>query len=149
MVSKMPLKMRKAASKDVKDLCILMDEMNHTNISEDDMVERLELVANSQIDSLFVCEENKKVVGLLGFRIRENLEEKSRFGEISAIVVDKDKKRHGIGRFMMGYAEKLAHEHKCKGMWLVSGFLRAEEAHEFYRQLEFQITGYRFVKLFK
>lgn len=141
--------MRKAESKDVSDLCILMDEMSHTNISKNDILDRLGLVEKSQIDSLFVCEENKKVVGLLGFRIRENLEEKSRFGEISAIVVNQDKKRRGVGRFMMDYAEKLAIKYKCKGMWLVSGFPRAEEAHKFYKQFGFETTGYRFVKLFR
>ncbi|WP_369808772.1 GNAT family N-acetyltransferase [Parabacteroides sp. Marseille-P3160] len=36
----------------------------------------------------WVYEEDKKVVGLLGFRICENIEENSRFGEISLIVVD-------------------------------------------------------------
>jgi GNAT superfamily N-acetyltransferase len=73
----------------------------------------------------------------------------SRFGEISAIVVDKVKRRKSIGRFMMDYAEKLANEYECKGMWLVSGFGREEEAHKFYKQLGYEITGYRFVKLFK
>jgi N-acetylglutamate synthase-like GNAT family acetyltransferase len=145
----MPLKMRNAEIKDIGALCILMDEMSHTKISENDMLNRLQLVGKSQIDSLFVCENNKELVGLLGFRIRENLEEKSRFGEISAIVVNHDKKRQGVGRFMMDYAEKLANEYKCKGMWLVSGFSREEEAHQFYRQLGFEATGYRFVKLFK
>jgi N-acetylglutamate synthase-like GNAT family acetyltransferase len=145
----MSLSMRKAGKKDINDLCALMDEMSHTAISPEQMLNRLQMVGKSRIDSLYVCEENEKVVGLLGFRIRENLEELSRFGEISAIVVYPDNKRKGIGRFMMDYAERLAKEFKCKGMWLVSGFVRKEEAHKFYQQLGFQTTGYRFVKLFK
>lgn len=145
----MPLKMRKAERKDVKDLCVLMDEMSHTAIPPEGMLNRLKMVRESNIDTLFVCEDEGKIQGLLGFRIRENLEEMSRFGEISAIVVYTNDRRKGIGRFMMDYAEKLAREFQCKGMWLVSGFRRAEEAHKFYKQLGFKTTGYRFVKLFK
>jgi N-acetylglutamate synthase-like GNAT family acetyltransferase len=144
----MSLGMRNAEPGDVKELCILMDEMSHTAISADDMLERLQMIGDSRIDSLFVCEDEKEIAGLLGFRIRENLEEKSRFGEISAIVVNRKRKRRGVGRFMMDYAEKLARENNCKGMWLVSGFPREGEAHRFYQQLGFQATGYRFVKLF-
>ena len=103
----------------------------------------------SKVDSLHDCEADGKILGLLGFRVRENLEEKSRFGEISAIVVHNDDRRQGIGRFMMDYAEELAKEDGCIGTWLVSGFGREEEAHQFYQQLGYQINGYRFVKLFK
>ena len=145
----MPLRMRKAEGKDIKDLCVLMDEMSHTAISLEDMLNRLHMVWESNIDMLFVCEDEGQIQGLLGFRIRENLEEVSRFGEISAIVVNHDSRRNGVGRFMMDYAEKLGGEFHCKGMWLVSGFARKEEAHKFYEQLGYQTTGYRFVKLFQ
>ena len=140
--------MRKAESRDVKVLCDLMKGLSGHAISPAQMRNRLQMVEDSKIDSLFVCEENKEIVGLLGFRIRENLEEKSRFGEISAVVVDTVKRRNGVGRFMMEHAEKLAKEYGCKGMWLVSGFAREEEAHKFYKQLGYTITGYRFVKSF-
>jgi GNAT superfamily N-acetyltransferase len=91
--------------------------------------------------------EGGKILGLLGFRIRENLEDVSKFGEVSALVVNAKEKRRGVGRFMMDYAEKLARELGCKGTWLVSGFAREKEAHLFYKQLGYQQTGYRFVKL--
>ncbi len=144
----MPLTMRPAKKKDVNDLCALMEGLNHRPISPNDMLNRLQMVAESKIDSLYVCEDSGKIAGLLGFRIRENLEELSWFGEISAIVVYPNVKRKGVGRFMMDYAEKLAREKHCKGMWLVSGFPRKDEAHLFYTRLGFQTTGYRFVKLF-
>jgi N-acetylglutamate synthase-like GNAT family acetyltransferase len=142
------LDIRKAEKKDIAALCLLMDEMSHTGITPEQMLARLRLVEASAIDSLYVCEDNGKVVGLLGFRIRENLEEASRFGEVSAIVVGPDSRRAGVGRFMMGHAEKLARQTGCKGLWLVSGFGREAEAHKFYQRLGFQTTGYRFVKLF-
>ncbi len=141
----MSLSIRKAGQGDIAALCALMGEMNYP-ISEAHMNSRLKFVAESAIDSLFVCEEDGGVLGLLGFRIRENIEEESRFGEISALVVNREDRRKGVGRFMMAYAEQLAKELECKGMWLVSGFPRAEEAHRFYKGLGYQTTGYRFVK---
>jgi GNAT superfamily N-acetyltransferase len=144
----MPLSMRRADRGDIEALCKLMGALSGHPISPEEMGNRLEFVAESRVDSLFVCEEDSRIVGLLGFRIRENLEEMSRYGEISAIVVDTDDRRRGVGRFMMDYAERLAKEKGCKGSWLVSGFGREQRAHRFYKRLGYQINGYRFVKPF-
>jgi GNAT superfamily N-acetyltransferase len=144
----MPLSMRKAERVDIEALCKLMEALSGRAISPEEMGNRLEFVAESRVDSLFVCEKDSRIVGLLGFRIRENLEEMSRYGEISAIVVDTDDRRRGVGRFMMDYAERLAKEKGCKGSWLVSGFGREQKAHKFYKRLGYQINGYRFVKPF-
>jgi len=145
----MSLNIRKAVSKDIDVLCNLMEVLSGNTLSQDEVIDRLQFIEDSNTDSLFVCEEDSQILGLLGFRIRENLEEKSRFGEISAIVVDPNYRLKGLGRFMMDYAEKLAKKLRCKGMWLVSGFGREEEAHQFYKQLGYQINGYRFVKPYK
>ncbi|MFC2045491.1 GNAT family N-acetyltransferase [Chloroflexota bacterium] len=145
----MSLSIRKAELKDINSLCSLMKEISGQAVSTKQMLNRLESIEASTIDSLFVCEENRDILGLLGFRIRENLEEVSRFAEVSAIVVHNNNRGKGIGRFLMDHAEKLAKELGCKGMWLVSGFGREEKAHEFYKQLGYQTTGYRFVKLFQ
>lgn len=142
----MVLSIRKALHEDLESLCILMEELSGHPVSADQMANRLSFVDESQSDRLFVCEEGRRIVGLLGFRIRENLEEVSRFGEVSAIVVQSGRRRMGTGRFMMDYAERLARQCGCVGMWLVSGFGKEEEAHEFYRELGYEVNGYRFVK---
>jgi N-acetylglutamate synthase-like GNAT family acetyltransferase len=144
----MPLSMRRADRGDIEALRALMEALSGHPISPEEMGNRLEFVAESQVDSLFVCEEDGRIAGLLGFRIRENLEEMSRYGEISAIVVDPDDRHRGVGLFMMDYAERLAKEKGCKGSWLVSGFGREQKAHKFYKRLGYQINGYRFVKPF-
>ena len=46
----------------------------------------------------------------------------------------------------MKYAEEVAQERGCIGTWLVSGFGREEQAHPFYKELGYNINGYRFVK---
>jgi N-acetylglutamate synthase-like GNAT family acetyltransferase len=140
--------MRRAKRSDIESLQVLMSDLADHQISSEDMKERLQFIERSDFDQLFVCENENGIIGLLGFRIRENLEEKSKFAEISAIDVYVNIRRSGVGRFMMDYAEKLAKELQCKGMWLVSGFGREEEAHSFYERLGDSKTGYRFVKLF-
>ena len=49
---------------------------------------------------------------------------------------------------MMDYADNLARDMGCKGMWLVSGFAREEEAHKFYKRLGYEINGYRLIRPF-
>lgn len=142
----MTLTIRDATRDDVPLLCRLVNQLGKRAISLDQMKDRLEVVDRSPIDSLYICEEDGIAVGLLGFRIRENLEEVSRYGEVSLIVVDEGARRQGVGRFMMEYAEKLASQQGCVGTWLVSGFGREEQAHRFYRELGYEITGYRFAK---
>lgn len=52
-----------------------------------------------------------------------------------------------VGRQLIDYAESLADSYNCIGTWLVSGFGREEQAHNFYKSLGYITTGYRFVKL--
>jgi GNAT superfamily N-acetyltransferase len=118
-------------------------------LSESDLMNRLDFIENSPTDSLYVYDLDGKVIGLFGFRIRENLEEYSRYGEISVIVVDSDYQKQGIGRTLMDFAEQLSENFNCKGTWLVSGFGRESPAHEFYKSLGYISTGHRFVKSMK
>ena len=138
---------RKAERIDKEPVQYLMKELTGHSISDSELENRFDLIESSEIDSLYVYEQDNKVIGLLGFRIRENIEENSRFGEISVLVVDKNYRKQGIGKQLMDFAYKLAIEYGCIGTWLVSGFGREEEAHPFYKSLGYKITGYRFVKL--
>jgi GNAT superfamily N-acetyltransferase len=132
--------------KDKFDIKRLFEILTDSEISESDLINRLDFINNSSIDSLYVYDLNGSVIGLLGFRIRENIEENSRYAEISAIVVDFDYQKQGIGKQLIDFAEQLAKDLNCKGTWLVSGFGREEKAHQFYTSLGYVSTGYRFVK---
>jgi N-acetylglutamate synthase-like GNAT family acetyltransferase len=139
---------RKALVSDVQGIQILFQELTGSLISANDVLNRIQFVQQSTLDSLFVYEDQKIIAGLLAFRIRENIEENSRFGEISVLVVQPEFRKKGIGKELMEYAEHLAHEQSCIGTWLVSGFGREEKAHTFYKSLGYETTGYRFVKHF-
>ncbi|PEE41237.1 GNAT family N-acetyltransferase [Bacillus pseudomycoides] len=138
---------RKATVNDIEALCSLTKELKGSDISYVDMQNRLQFVEMSPFDFLYVYEEDDHIFGFLGFRIRENLEDVTRYGEISIISVDSTARRKGIGQILMEYAEQLAREHNCIGTWLVSGTQR-KDAHPFYKKLGYEINGYRFVKYF-
>lgn len=145
----MALSVRLAISSDLPVLCKLMEQLSGKEMTLEQMKNRLQFVQSSPFDSLYVCEEGTTVLGLLGFRTRENLEVVSRYGEISAIVVDSTAYRKGVGRCLMEFAEQLAVQEGCDGTWLVSGLGRKEQAHKFYNEIGYEVTGARFVKRFK
>ena len=126
----------------------LLAQLCGYEMTPDEMRDRLDYANASPIDWLFVCELGGVVRGVLGFRLREQLERVSRYGEIYMIVADERVRRQGIGRVMMDFAEQFARTQGCIGAWLVSGFKREAEAHKFYQRLGYEATGYRFVKLF-
>ena len=143
----MHLAVRHANSGDVPVLRRLLGQISGREPSPEQVEDRLALVARSPTDSLYVCElVGGAVVGALGFRIRENLEEVSRYAEISLLVVLEEARRQRAGRFLMEHAEKLAEREGGRGTWLVSGFGREEQAQQFSEELGYRATGYRFVK---
>ncbi len=83
----MKLTIRHANSGDISVLRRLLSQLSGHTPSSEQVENRLALVAYSPTDSLYVCEQGGAVVGALGFRIRENLEEVSRYAEISLLVV--------------------------------------------------------------
>ncbi|MBP1640644.1 MAG: GCN5-related N-acetyltransferase [Bacteroidetes bacterium] len=131
---------------DKLDIQRLFEELTDSRISDSDLMNRLDFINNSSIDSLSVYALNNSVIGLLGFRIRENMEENSRYSEISVIVVDSNFQKQGIGKQLLEFAEQLAKDLNCKGTWLVSGFGRKEKKHQFYKSFGYVSTGYEFVK---
>ncbi|NOU95950.1 GNAT family N-acetyltransferase [Paenibacillus sp. LMG 31456] len=137
---------RKAVAEDTPMLCKLMFQLSEEAISYDDMQDRLRMTEQSLSDTIYIYEQEGCVLGTLVFRVRENIREVSRYGEICIIVVDAAAKRSGIGRALMLFAEQMAIDLGCKGTYLISGFGRKEEAHLFYQELGYEITGYRFVK---
>jgi GNAT superfamily N-acetyltransferase len=107
---------------------------------------RFRLIRRDSGQALLVATAGGFVVGILAFRIRHNLESVSQYGEIATIAVDAAWRKQGVGAALVLYAEKLAKRRKCIGLWLVSGFAREEQAHQFYERLGFIQTGVRFIK---
>lgn len=73
-------------------------------------------------------------------------EDIDRFGEISVLVVDPAYHKLGICNQLLEFSERLSIELNRKGTWLVRGLGREEKPHQFYKSLEYEPTGYQFMK---
>jgi len=137
---------RLAERRDVKDLAFLLGELRGRPLTEAGAEDRLRFCENSPFDFLYVCEENGRVLGLCTFRIRENIEECSRFGGGPRARGSPGGQEKGNCHRHDGVHGGTGAGKGCLGLWLVSGFGRERVAHEFYRRCGFRETGYRFVK---
>ncbi len=138
---------RQASSRDAAQLAILMGQLTGNTVTENDMINRLEYVSKNFLEELYVYDQNGKILGILGFRIRESIEEVNRYGEVSVLVTDEAHHHNGIGKTLIDFAEQHARETGCNGTWLISGLGREEQAHSFYRKMGYQVTGYLFEKV--
>jgi GNAT superfamily N-acetyltransferase len=125
----------------------IISEFTEKRISDSDLQNRITFIMNSPFDQLFICIEDNVKKGIVATRIRENIEENSKFLEISLIVTKKEFQKQNIGKQMILFCEEKAKTLNCIGLWLVSGFGKEEVAHQFYEKLGFCKTGYRFKKV--
>lgn len=95
--------------------------------------------------TLYVAEENRRVVGTFSLLIMDNL---AHLGAPSAVVEDvvvsPDYQNRGIGRAMMRFALARSRDAGCYKLSLSSS-LKREDAHRFYEALGFRRHGYSFV----
>lgn len=138
---------RRASFEDAAQLAILMGQLTGNPVTESEMINRLDYVSKTFLEELYVYDENGKILGILGFRVRECIEEVNRFGEVSVLVTDEAHHHNGIGKKLIDFAEQHAQECGCNGTWLISGLGREEAAHSFYKKMGYQITGYLFEKV--
>jgi N-acetylglutamate synthase-like GNAT family acetyltransferase len=139
---------REARRSDLPAIRRLLSRLAGTPLSVEAAKDRLRLIAGTKGEEMIVATLKARVIGLLTFRVRHNVESQSCYGEISAIIVADSFRRKGIGQLLLKQAEVIAKRFGCIGLWLVSGFGREKEAHKFYRKLGFECTGARFVKPF-
>jgi GNAT superfamily N-acetyltransferase len=138
---------RRASKGDATQLAVLMGQLTGNTVTENDMIDRLEYVSKNFLEELYVYDENGVVLGILGFRVRECIEEVNRYGEVSILVTDESHHHNGIGKALIDFAENHARESGCNGTWLISGLGREEQAHSFYKKMGYQVTGYLFEKV--
>lgn len=106
---------------------------------------RLERIAASAVDRLFVAVDGGRVVGVAGIHVSPSLEYDHDAAKVSAIVVDESARRRGVGRALMEAVEAEARARGCVLLFLTTAE-RRRDAHEFYRRLGLEETGRRFAK---
>ena len=140
----MSLRIRYARRKDSAALADLLGQLGYPT-DEAAVRRRLARLSGSDADRLFVAEEDDRVLGFAGLHVSPSLEYDGDAGKVSAIVVDENARRRGIGRALMDAVETEARSRGCVLLFLTTAERRSD-AHEFYRRLGLEETGRRFAK---
>ncbi|WJH35422.1 GNAT family N-acetyltransferase [Paenibacillus sp. CC-CFT747] len=137
---------RKYVSRDLDEITELMTDLGHA-ASKEQMQKRLEAISSIPQYRTFVAEREGKIAGMIGLRLLYSYEEDDPVVQISAMVTKTEYRGQGIGRALLRQGEKWAGEIGAKAMVLTSGNRpEREHAHEFYKQLGYMVSGFRFSK---
>jgi GNAT superfamily N-acetyltransferase len=138
------LRIRDARREDSAALADLLGQLGYPT-DEAGVRQRMVRLSRSDADRLFVAEDHDRVLGFAGLHVSPSLEYDGDAGKVSAIVVDENARRRGIGRALMDAVETEARSRGCVLLFLTTAERRAD-AHEFYRRLGLEETGRRFAK---
>jgi GNAT superfamily N-acetyltransferase len=139
------VKIRDAHPRDVEVLASLMGQLGYPTTPEA-MARRFREISGDLSYATLVAETGSRVVGMVGVRFGNPYYERDgSYARIAALGVDERHRGRGIGRTLVGAAEKRA---RCGGdvaVVLNSGKQR-KEAHRFYRALGYEDKGLGFYK---
>jgi N-acetylglutamate synthase-like GNAT family acetyltransferase len=135
---------RPASPEDAGRVAELLEQLGYP-ASRKAVTRRLQALAASRHDVVWVADRDGTVVGLVALHVSCSLEHDGDVAKVSAIVVDEAARRQGVGEELMALAEREARRRGCVLLFLTTAE-RRKEAHTFYRGLGFEETGRRFAK---
>jgi GNAT superfamily N-acetyltransferase len=140
------LSIREYKSTDVEALAELMSDLGYPT-SLENMKIRMEFIESNSLYFTFVAVIEEQVVGMIGVRLVYYYEGDGILAQISALVTRKQHQGKGIGKSLIQFVEDWAKGKGSVHLYLTSGIKPERlKAHEFYKKMGFDITGYRFVK---
>lgn len=132
-----PISIRAAGRDDAADLARLLDTLGYP-VSPEEAVRRLGRLEDTGLDQVLVAEGPDGLVGLLALHITPVLlHEPGPTGRITALVVDPQQQRDGIGTRLLNAAELLLRRAGCTLVEVSSNNRRAD-AHAFYQDRGYQ-----------
>src|SRR5258708_7643314 len=129
----MEREIREAKLKDANSIALLLNEMGHQS-SVEEVSKRLKVLGNSNIDQIWVCEKDSKVIGFLSFHVWPRFYARGNQGRITAMAVENDFRGQGYGRKLIEHAEKYAKASDCARVE-VSSYSRRIDTHQFYKSV--------------
>lgn len=131
---------RHAKIEDSRGLLPLMNQLGYPqNITS--IQKRLKICMDSGIYYCLVTEIEKHIVALAFLVIYPSCYKNSNRSLLEALIVDEKHRRQGIGRNLIKLVEKLAQEHNCSSISLISNMHRDKEIIEFYTNLGYHNEG--------
>jgi len=126
---------RVGALADAAPIAELLTELGYP-ASAADVRQRLAYWLPEPASRVLVAERDGVVVGSIALHVIPYLERTGRWLRIESLVVSKPDRQAGIGRALLGAAERLARRWGCLQIEVTSLRSRAD-AHAFYRRLGF------------
>ncbi|HEY1216025.1 MAG TPA: hypothetical protein VGE93_20545 [Bryobacteraceae bacterium] len=139
---------RQATPQDTKEISLFLSRYTGKAISPLHIENRLHFMRNTPFELLFVYEAQCEILGTLAFRIRQYGDNDLKISEASLISSNETQQHQIAGSKLKEYAEQLANQHECTGLWWAAGSESKNGTQSLGQSLGFQETGYRFVKRF-
>jgi GNAT superfamily N-acetyltransferase len=121
-----------------------MTELGYPSKVEE-MSRRFEGISADPSYGTLVAERDGRVVGMAGVHLQRTYEANGEVARIMSFVVSSEERGQGVGRGMISAVEDWARSRGAEEIMLTAHKRRAG-AHEFYRRMGYDHTGYRFYK---
>jgi len=138
------LTIRNAQLSDVAALADLMTELGYAT-TEAEMLARLNRILPDARFKTLVAVAGDHVCGMIGTISHASYEHNDFSGRITTLVVSGKMRRRGVGRELVGAAERDFALRQINRI-AVNTHLARKEAHGFYESLGYERNGWRFVK---
>ncbi|PGS50599.1 GNAT family N-acetyltransferase [Bacillus sp. AFS041924] len=112
------------------------------NLREDDFVETINRLINSNNYHLVAVLENEVVTAVAGYRITESLAW-GKYFYVDDLITSENQRKNGYAQLLWDWLIKEAKENNCEQFHLDSGVQRYE-AHRFYLKNRLHITCHHF-----
>lgn len=137
---------RPASRDDSHDIAALLGQLGYPTDSGAVMA-RLGRVEATGLDQILVAEEQEQIVGVAALHIVPALiHQQGPLAQITAIVVDEQRLRDGIGRQILEAVEELAQNAGCYGIE-ISSFAQQTAAHTLYQTMGYTQSSVLFRKM--
>ena len=140
-----PVRIRAAAIGDAPDVARLLDQLGYP-CTRDEAAERIATVLGDPRQQLLLAEVDGHACGLAALDVRYSLTRGADQARITALVVDRDHARRGLGRALLREVEAIGRRSHVSRIEVTSN-MRRDEAHAFYRECGYAEGSRHFFKL--
>jgi GNAT superfamily N-acetyltransferase len=138
------IEIRECTSDDAIAVSALLRELGYS-VSPQQAAENIRQLDETGSDPILLAVWEGRVAGVLAGHFCRMLQYDNPVMRVTALVIDREARRRGIGKLLMEHADELAAARGCDFIELTSAMGRMD-AHAFYRSLGYEPNSLRFRK---
>jgi len=136
------LRIRATTAADADALSALLGQLRGMSVDRAEVADNLAMVRKAKAG--MIVAELDGIIGCCGWAVVPTVH-RGAIGRLTMLVVDKAHRRDGVGTAMLAAAEKALAKAGCRQIEAMSD-ITINNAHNFFRSLNFEQTSYRFVR---